>query len=157
LNATVKLGIAAVVVGLLFVAARAVGLNDLANKLQYKIVGFGKHSFSGSVLSVPLTARLVNNTNEQVSIDSLRIALSLWKVDRYVLAGWSDITQINIMPGTIDKSFVASADLKAIAQDALNTITNILATRLVKIKVDITPTIAGVQLPPQTIIKDVQL
>ena len=157
LTTPVKISIGLVLVAALFLAARAVGLKDLASKLSYKIIGFGRPGRSGEILSIPLTARITNQSSEQLTVDAVQIVVSHFSKDRFIESGGANITGFTLVPGFVDKTFTATANLKSLAQNALDTLSTLITNRAIRIKADVTLTVAGVKLPTQTIIQDVQL
>jgi hypothetical protein len=154
LSIAVKLGLGAALIGLLFwVGNKAHGISSLLNSLTFKLLpDAGLPRLNGSILSIPLVARITNSTNKSLAIDRLQVIISYLNANNvYVPASQANLTGFTIVPGTIDKPFTAQADIQAITKNLFNNALTVLVNRGVKLKIDVTPTIAGATLPTQSV------
>lgn len=133
------------------------GLKELADKITYKIVNLGKPEFQNGWMAIPITALINNQTLEELTIDRVRVWVSYLTNNKFINVGFSDISAFSIIPGSIQKTFVAQADVKPIANDFINTLATILISKKITLKTDVIVTVSGIELPTQTITQDVQL
>jgi hypothetical protein len=158
LNTATKIGIGVALVGTaILIANHASKVGDMAKKISFKIVDFGLPRIVSSVLSIPLTVRITNNTNKSLTIDSVKIIISYLSKQQFIQAGKADATSFTIVPGFTDKTFMAQVDLKALTKNIFDTLSTVLIGSKVTVKTDVTIAIAGVELPSQSFTKEIAI
>lgn len=155
----VKIGFGLGALALLaFVANKAISVSELAKKVTLKIVDFGLPSIGNSVVTVPLTARITNSSNETLTVDRVRVLASYLNASgNYVPAGAADVSGFTIVPGVVDKSFKAAIDLKSLTKNIADNLLAAFTTRAVQIRFDVFITINGLEVQANPIIRDVAL
>lgn len=153
----VGLGIGAFAL-LAFAASKANSLSKLAGKVGIKIVSFGLPSLSGSLVNVPLVARITNSSTESLQVDRVRILASYQNATGgFVPAGAADVSGFTIVPGEIDKPFNAVINLKSLTQNIADNLLAMFTTKAVRFRFDVFLTIKGVEIQANPIIRDVAI
>lgn len=151
MSTTVKLALIASVVGvLLYVGTKANDAFNLVKGISYRITSWGTPRFANNIVALPLTIAIKNPSPLNFTVDKATVKISYWQIDKFIPAGESTVTDIQVTPGETKKNIVANVDLKAITSNALNTVVTLAVNRALNIKADVTLTIAGVTLPQQT-------
>jgi DNA-directed RNA polymerase alpha subunit len=154
----VKVGIAAVVIGFItYTGKKAKDVLDLTKNISLRISQWGQPSIREQHLAIPITIEVVNPTTSTFTADKANIVLSFWQLDQYVKAGTAQVNAIVLSPGANQFSVVAILDLKAISKDVVNTRATVFFNRAINLKADLQLTVAGVTLPVQSFIKQVNV
>lgn len=155
MNSAVKITIgAAVVVGLYF-AYRA-AQNALAD-FAYKIVGYGVPKLDSSYrLTLPVNIRFNNPTPVSLAIDNVLIDVYLLKSGIFEHVG--RVSQpITLEPGITIKEAIPEINLRSIFADIFQTVKNLLSTKTLTLRTDVTITYKGFTLPMQSSTDNVNL
>lgn len=158
MNTIVKVGIGAGIVWLLFEAAKAT--KQAFSKFKFEVVSFSKPALQGAYLTVPLQIRFTNPTPLPISIDKLVADVYIDKNGEFVPAVRVN-QSVTIQPGVTHEWIAPVADLQSIfGGNFLNTtvaIQQILLSKKIKIRADVTATYQGVELPEQSFTSEIPI
>lgn len=120
----------------------------------FDIVGYGKPSLNGFMLSVPLSIRFKNPTPLKINVDNMLAEIYVRKGDSYVKA--ATINQPILIPsGESTQTITPSLDIKSIfggnLLDTATAIASIVNGKKVFVRTDVTITYKGVTIPKQQI------
>lgn len=153
-----KLGLVAGVVGLLVWGAKAA--EDAIKSFKFDVVGYGKPTFKGMVVTVPLEIKFSNPTPVPIHVDRLIADVYLDKNGSWALAAKLNEV-VNIVPGTSSQWIFPTADLASILGGSLiNTLTTaqqMYTNKKMRIRSDVTVIYKGVALPQQSFINEISL
>jgi len=153
-NKVAKWGVGLGIVGLLGYAISQ-GAKKLGN-VSYSIKGFGLPTLAGTTVTVPIIIHFNNPSPVAVTITRLQIWLSFLQGNNWVQAGTLDQSNLVLPSGESDITVKPVADLKALFSNVLSTITTALINKAVKIKADVTITMAGLSAS-HSLTKDVTI
>lgn len=148
---------AAVIAGIALVGKKASDTYSLAKRSALRITKWGTPSIKGHLVHVPLTIQITNPTPIALNADQANVQLFFWQVDRYVKAGEAQIQNIPLNPGANEKTFVSTFDIKPILNDAISTVATLLFNRALNLRADVQLTLAGVTLPSQSFIQEINV
>lgn len=153
-----KLGLVAGVVGLLVWGSKAA--QTALSNFKFDVAGYGKPTFKGMVVTVPLQITFSNPTPVPIHIDRLIADVYIDKNGTWTLAAKVN-EPVNIVPGNSSQWIFPSADLASIfGGSLLNTLTTaqqIYTNKKMRIRSDVTLIVKGVALPQQSITNDISL
>lgn len=140
------------------------GVKEVKKKLanfSFEVVGYGKPSLSGNLLTVPLKVRFNNPTPLPINIDNLLANIYLLKNNQFVYA--AQVNQPVSMPTGIGETMLYPViDIKSLfGGDLISTLTFINSTlnttKKLTVRTDVTTTYKGVPLPSQSFTNTIDL
>lgn len=169
MSTTVKIGLYAAGIGLLFWAITAARkkAQEWATKITFKIISFGKPELRSGNLSVPLLVRITNLSPLVIPIDNMVISLSVLKNGMYSTVGKTDPSgAFTITQGDKDITLYPRVDVAKLnpfkgvstGTNLLTTITNVLSNQnpLLDVKIDADITVQGVTVT-ETVMQKIYL
>lgn len=153
-----KLGIAAGLIGVVVWGSKSI--QEAISKFKFDVVGYGRPTLSGMVITIPLQIKFKNPTPLPIAIDRLIVDAYIDKNGTFVPAAKLD-GPVTIPPGDSTQWIMPAANLQSIFGGTfLNTVAaaqQIIQRKILTIRSDVTVTIKGVTLPQQSITNDVKL
>ncbi|MGL6121679.1 MAG: hypothetical protein ACRC1W_01320 [Shewanella sp.] len=158
LNTITKLGIAAGVIALVVWGAKAA--QKTLSAFQFDIVGYGKPSLLGTMLTVPFQIRYKNPTPLPISVDQLTADIYLNKNGTFVQA--ARVNQpVTLQPGESTQWLSPTLNLENVfGGNFLNTlaaIQHVLLSKKLTIRTDAIAVFKGVALPSQSFTNTIDL
>lgn len=158
MNTLTKIGIAGAIIGLVVWGAKAA--QRTLSDFQFDVVGYGKPSLIGSLLTVPLQMRYKNPTPLPISVDRLTADIFLLKNNQFIQA--ANINQpVSIPPGESNQWVYPTLNLQNIFGGDLTTtlvaIQQILASKKLTIRTDAIAEYKGITLPKQSFTNQVDI
>ena len=158
LNSFTKIGIAAAVIALLVwgsnVARKTLSL------FQFDIVGYGKPTLAGQLLTVPLQIRYKNPTPLPINVDRLSADIYLDKNGTFVKAATVD-QPVTLQPGESIQWLMPVLNLQNVfGGNFLNTLAamqQILQSKKLTIRTDAIAVYKGVAVPQQSFTNEIDL
>lgn len=113
------------------------GTKKIAEGISYKITGFDVPRLAGTSITLPLKLKLFNDSSLPIPIDSLHVNVSFLRNEQYVQAGQLTQGGFVISPGTQDLTIYPTLDLKAVFNNAWDTIITAVKGKNFRVKADI--------------------
>jgi len=134
-------------------------LKKAAATFSVKVVGYGKPTIAGPVITIPFVVALHNPSPVPVNVDWVRADLYMMKGGQWVPAARVD-QPLSVASGDSRVTIAASANLSNIfGGNVAYTVTAIaeaLSNKL-QIRIDLTARYSGVQVPTQTFTQTLQI
>jgi hypothetical protein len=129
-----------------------------AQNFNFEIAGYGTPRLSNWVLSLPIKIRFINPTNVSINADSVLVDIYLWKSNTFEFVGNVVKSPLVIAGGTSVIEIIPNIDLrKLFSGNILATAQNILSSRTVKVRADVSVTYSGITIPKQSITNDIDI
>lgn len=150
----------------ILIGAGAVGLviwgaaKTAAQGFTFHITGYGPPSISNFILTIPLKVTFHNPTPIPVNVDQFIADIYVLKNNAFVKGARID-QPLNVPGGDSIQTIAAKVDIKSLfggnLLDTLTAVENILASKTVRVKTDVTIRYGAVTLPVQTFTQDLYL
>lgn len=155
MNTIVKIGLVAGIGYLLVWGAKKA--QNVLNQFTFDVVGYGRPSLSGMIITVPLQIRFSNPTSVPIVLDRFTTDMYINKNGQYVPAAKLD-QALTVPAGVSTQWIMPQANLQSIFSgsliDNLTSIQAILLTKKLTIRSDIAGVFKGIPLPMQSITSD---
>lgn len=154
MNKALKFGlISGAAIGIVWLGGKAIAGLQLARTMSFRITDFGIPRIAGNVLSVPLKLQISNPTDASINVDSVAVALWLWKQNQFVRVGSANLTNVPTLPGVSEKTFTAQVDLKQLSEKLFDTLAEILSANSITLLAEAEIVAEGIPLPVQSFTK----
>jgi hypothetical protein len=151
LNSLVKLSIAAAAIGLVYMGVDYA--RKAASRFNFEVVGYGKPTFSGWNLTVPLVIRFTNPTPIPIAADRVLADIYINKAGQWVAAARID-QPVTIASGKTDYTIFPVLNLANIfGGNIFNTVSAIaqgIQSKVLEIRADVTIQYGAISLPTQS-------
>lgn len=158
MNTFTKVGIAGVIIGLVMWGAKAA--QKTLSAFQFDVVGYGRPTLTGAMLTVPLQLRFKNPTSLPILIDRLYADVYLLKNNEFVQAARVN-DPVNIPPGESNQWAYPVINIQNIfGGDVIATLTavqQILASKKLTVRTKAIAVYKGITLPEQTFTNQIDI
>ncbi len=125
------------------------------NAFNFQIVGYGLPKLKDQVVTLPVVVKFMNPLPVSIPVQRFEADIFILLNDTWQQVGRID-QPIIISDGVSQQSIETKLDIGSVLGNVLTTLQALLG-RNVKVRTDVTITEAGVKLPQQQIIQDVNL
>ena len=157
-NTFTKMGIAAVIIGLVVWGSK-VAIKTLS-LFQFDIVGYGKPTLAGQLLTIPLQIHYKNPTPIPIHLDRLKAEIYLDKNGTFIQAATVD-QPVTLQPGESVQWLTPILNLQNVFGGnfltTLAALQQILQNKKLTIRTDAIAVYKGVALPQQSFINEIDL
>lgn len=124
--------------------------------LNYSIKGFGLPTLAGTEVTLPVIIHFSNPSPVSVTISRIQIMMSYLQGANWIQAGSLDESNFTLQSGDSDVTVYPKLDLKALFSNIISTLTTALFNKAIKIKADVTITMAGISAS-HSLTKDIKI